>query len=190
MNQEQYLDELRERLFSRGAPPDQAQEIVAEVESHLAVSGEDPVDAFGLPDRYAASVLPGRWGEDAWPMLLTAILAGLGGWLAALAVTELAISGGPVKVGVAHVLVVAVLVAALLTIFSPAVAHRLPRTLTRLLVALAVVAVGGLATGLIGLTPAGEWTLVSVELPAALAVGLGLLAASALLSLRRRLKRR
>src|SRR5690606_15626762 len=59
VNRQQYLGELTERLFSRGVPPEQTREIVAEVESHLIDSGDDPIETFGLPDSYAASVVAG-----------------------------------------------------------------------------------------------------------------------------------
>jgi hypothetical protein len=182
MNRQQYLDELTERLFSRGVPTGQTKEIVAEVESHLIDSGDDAVETFGVPDSYAASVVPGRWGRDAWKMLLIAALAGSGGWLVALAVSEWAISGGPVTVQLLHIVVVAVLVLAVLLVFSPLLARRFPRTRTRLAIAFVVVCVSGLATGLFGLTSASELTLVRMDVGGALAVGVGLLVAAGLVS--------
>ncbi len=182
MNRQQYLGELTERLFSRGVPPEQTREIVAEVESHLIDSGDDPIETFGLPDSYAASVVAGRWRRDAWTMLLIAALAGSGGWLAALAVSEWIISGGPVTVQLLHIFVVAVLILAVLAVFSPLLARRFPRTRTRLVIALVAVTLGGLATGLFSLTPASEVALVHIDVPVALAVGVGLLVAAGLAS--------
>lgn len=51
------LDTYRQRLLvelrRRGVPGDRVGEAIAEVESHVAESGEDPVTAFGEPDAYA-----------------------------------------------------------------------------------------------------------------------------------------
>jgi hypothetical protein len=51
------LDEYRRQLITAlrmyGVPAPRIGEAVAEVESHLGDTGEDPVDAFGDPDEYA-----------------------------------------------------------------------------------------------------------------------------------------
>lgn len=53
MNLESYLAALAAQLERRGAGENRIAEVVAEVESHLADSGEQPLDAFGPADRYA-----------------------------------------------------------------------------------------------------------------------------------------
>jgi len=71
---ETYLERLAERLQRYGVETAQIGEIIAEVESHLAESGEDAVEAFGPPEAYAEhraaslerGVTPGDREEDAW----------------------------------------------------------------------------------------------------------------------------
>jgi len=181
MNRQEYLDELRERLFVYGAPEPRSAEIVAEVESHLVESGEDPVEAFGLPDRYAANVLlggrirPARW--------LPPAVAGLGGALTGLAATAPLLDRDRLVVDSNAVLVLVVLTAAMLVVFLPAVARRFPRTLTRLIMALAVIAVAGSCVSALGyFTPLGEWVLFTLEPAVGLAIGIGMLIAGALLA--------
>lgn len=50
-----YLRGLAYELGVRGVDRDQAQQVVAEVRSHLAESGEGPAAVFGMPSDYAAS---------------------------------------------------------------------------------------------------------------------------------------
>lgn len=57
MNTESYLSELATSLQTRGADSARTNEAVAEVESHLSESGEDPVEAFGPPEEYAEQLL-------------------------------------------------------------------------------------------------------------------------------------
>ena len=55
---EQYASDLAEALDVRDVPAEAARQIVREVESHLAESGEDPVEAFGPVSRYADQFAP------------------------------------------------------------------------------------------------------------------------------------
>ena len=57
MNVESYLSDLAASLQMRGADSARTSEAVAEVESHLAESGEDPMEAFGPPEEYAEQLL-------------------------------------------------------------------------------------------------------------------------------------
>lgn len=57
MNLEGYLGELAASLQMRGADSARTSEAVAEVQSHLSESGEDPMEAFGPPDEYAEQLL-------------------------------------------------------------------------------------------------------------------------------------
>ncbi|TYP80651.1 HAAS signaling domain-containing protein [Blastococcus xanthinilyticus] len=78
-----YRRDLLRALRSHHVAPERMGEIVAEVESHVAETGETPVEAFGPAAEYAAGF--------AGPRPLTARLAGIGlmvlglacGWLIA-----------------------------------------------------------------------------------------------------------
>lgn len=54
-----YVTELREALDRAGVAPQEREQIVAEVESHVTYTGERPVDAFGPPRVYAAQYAEG-----------------------------------------------------------------------------------------------------------------------------------
>ncbi|WP_199433511.1 HAAS signaling domain-containing protein [Qaidamihabitans albus] len=56
---ERYIDNLIIALQLRGVPGEKIGQIVAEVEAHVAESGEDPGDAFGKPREYART-----WARD------------------------------------------------------------------------------------------------------------------------------
>lgn len=59
-----YVKELSEQLRVNGVPEQRVRDIVAEVEGHVAATGEDPVVAFGQPVDYAAHwsrLSPRRW---------------------------------------------------------------------------------------------------------------------------------
>lgn len=59
-----YVRELSEQLRINGVPESQVRDIVAQVEGHVAVTGEDLVSAFGQPVDYAAQwrpLTPRRW---------------------------------------------------------------------------------------------------------------------------------
>ncbi|SDR16300.1 HAAS signaling domain-containing protein [Actinopolyspora saharensis] len=53
---EKYRNELMFALRVRDVPGDRIGDVLAEVETHVAESGEDPVEAFGTPGEYAARV--------------------------------------------------------------------------------------------------------------------------------------
>ncbi|MDO4242206.1 MAG: hypothetical protein Q4C85_00315 [Actinomyces sp.] len=48
-----YVDELILQLRLLGVPGDRVGQVLAETESHLAESGEDPIETFGPPRDYA-----------------------------------------------------------------------------------------------------------------------------------------
>jgi hypothetical protein len=56
-----YITELTEELSLRDVPPEAIDRIVREVHSHLAESGEDPIQAFGTVKRYADEFAPQSW---------------------------------------------------------------------------------------------------------------------------------
>ena len=84
-----YRRDLMLALRARHVPGDRIGEIVAEVESHVADTGEDPVDAFGSPKEYAASVAPAPRGARLalWALTLSGLAVG---WLVATSAFELA----------------------------------------------------------------------------------------------------
>lgn len=90
-----YRGDLILALRMRDVPGDRIGEIVAEVESHVADSGEDPCEAFGPPEQYAARFTGqdrARWGRaDA----LVALGSLVGGWALAGGLLGL-VSGDPV----------------------------------------------------------------------------------------------
>lgn len=78
------LDSYRERLLLalrlRDVPGDRIGEVLAEVEAHVAETGEDPVDAFGPPRRYADQVVRvsgrrGRWNLDRGVVVSSLVIA-------------------------------------------------------------------------------------------------------------------
>jgi hypothetical protein len=102
------LDTYRQRLLielrRRGVPGDRIGEAIAEVESHVAESGEDPVTAFGEPDAYAERLsgslrLPDRSGAR-WARWANAVVAA-GSFAAAGMVTTAIVGDGAVAERVA-----------------------------------------------------------------------------------------
>ncbi|TDC52552.1 hypothetical protein E1212_08110 [Jiangella ureilytica] len=59
---ERFRRELLTALRLRDVEPGRIGEVLAEVDSHLAETGEDPRDAFGAPADYARVVADGRPG--------------------------------------------------------------------------------------------------------------------------------
>ncbi|MGJ7907666.1 HAAS signaling domain-containing protein [Actinopolyspora sp. H202] len=53
---EKYRNELMFALRMREVPGDRVGDVLAEVETHVAETGQDPVEAFGTPGEYAARV--------------------------------------------------------------------------------------------------------------------------------------
>ncbi|WP_019853004.1 hypothetical protein [Actinopolyspora mortivallis] len=53
---EKYRDELTFALRMREVPGDRIGDVLAEVDSHVTETGQDPVEAFGAPGEYAARV--------------------------------------------------------------------------------------------------------------------------------------
>ena len=82
---DEYLAELAETLELRDVPTDAIAEIVREVESHVAESGENPVDAFGEPSQYADSFASPARSRGFWPQVIGAGLLGFGGGYSLLA---------------------------------------------------------------------------------------------------------
>jgi hypothetical protein len=79
-----YVRDLVYRLQLRDVEGARIGEIVAEVESHLAESGERPDVAFGPAREYAAQFgpEPAPWWRDPRTVAM-AVTAGVGGWLLA-----------------------------------------------------------------------------------------------------------
>lgn len=87
---EKYIDNLILALQLRGVPGEKIGQVVAEVEAHVAESGEDPSDAFGKPRDYARTWArntshPVHWSEWVRGALGIAACAA-GGWLLGIGV--------------------------------------------------------------------------------------------------------
>ncbi|MCV2490146.1 hypothetical protein OF117_12305 [Geodermatophilus sp. YIM 151500] len=89
-----YRRDLILALRMREVPGDRIGEIVAEVESHVADTGEDPLDAFGPARDYAAGFAGGRRSRWGWHELLVAVASGVGGYLVAVGLLGL-VGGTP-----------------------------------------------------------------------------------------------
>ncbi|SFP09650.1 hypothetical protein SAMN05660464_2037 [Geodermatophilus dictyosporus] len=78
-----YRRQLVQALQAGGVPPGRIGEVVAEVESHVADTGEDPREAFGPAREYAAAVAgPPSPGSRVWLGVVLALSAACG-WLIA-----------------------------------------------------------------------------------------------------------
>lgn len=76
-----YRESLVLHLRLQEVPPDRIGEIVAEVESHVADTGEDPTEAFGTPRDYAAGLTDEHRKPPWWWTTTTLVLAAAAGWL-------------------------------------------------------------------------------------------------------------
>jgi hypothetical protein len=81
-----YRRDLIVALRMREVPGDRIGEIVAEVESHVTDTGEDPMDAFGRPRDYAASLTSVYGRRRPWLLLGLSLLGAASGWLLATGV--------------------------------------------------------------------------------------------------------
>lgn len=68
-------------LRLRNVPADRVGEIVAEVESHVAETGEDPVDAFGSPREYAESFRGPQTRREQVALAGLLLTSAAAGWL-------------------------------------------------------------------------------------------------------------
>ena len=77
---QRYTRALMLALRVRHVSSERIGEVVAEVESHVAETGEDPREAFGTPQQYAVAVAGRRVAEDSstW---LAIVLGGASGWM-------------------------------------------------------------------------------------------------------------
>ncbi len=76
-----YRQSLVLALRLQEVPPDRIGEIVAEVDSHVADTGEDPAEAFGSPRAYAASLTDEHRPTPWWWTTTLVVLAAAAGWL-------------------------------------------------------------------------------------------------------------
>lgn len=77
--QEEYAAELTEILELRGVPAAAAAQIVREVQSHIADSGEDPVAVFGTPSQYADNFTPKFRMTRLWMLIISSVILTAGG---------------------------------------------------------------------------------------------------------------
>ena len=89
-----YSTRLLLALRERDVPGPRIAEALAEVESHVAETGEEPEAAFGPPREYAAAVASalaadnGSRGRRAWRTWGRTAAAGVGGWVGADALID------------------------------------------------------------------------------------------------------
>ena len=126
---QRYTRGLMFALRVRHVPSDRIGEVVAEVESHIAETGEDPRDAFGPPQRYAVAVTGPRVAEDSSTWVAIA-LGGASGWMLTRAVfaiinKESEVYGHPTWLAVVEALALAVgAVSAAQRLYRPVVDPR------------------------------------------------------------------
>lgn len=104
---EKYTNDLLLALRVRELPGDRIGEVLAEVESHVADTGEDPYETFGSPRRYAQSICPPRTGAVRRDMFGQAVLGAVAGWLLARSTFSL-VAGDDSLYGLPVLLVLAV----------------------------------------------------------------------------------
>jgi hypothetical protein len=80
---EKYNADLLVALRLREVPGPRIGDILAEVESHVADTGESPYEAFGTPRQYAGRVAPARTPAVRREMFGQAVLGAAAGWLLA-----------------------------------------------------------------------------------------------------------
>ena len=106
---QRWLDDLLLRLRLLQVPGTRIGEVLAEVQAHVAETGEHAQDAFGTPKEYAGHVAEavgvtpgGVWARVgagmSWRDLLAAVVSGLAGYLLATGLWALA-AGEPSTVG-------------------------------------------------------------------------------------------
>ncbi|WP_150461097.1 hypothetical protein [Nesterenkonia ebinurensis] len=77
-----YLDELHTALELRETRDSLTDDVVRQVESHIAETGEDPYEAFGDPVQYAQGHSPRSATAPFWALLAASVLLACGGgWL-------------------------------------------------------------------------------------------------------------
>jgi HAAS domain-containing protein len=189
MNESAYLEELRQRLSFRGASRKQVKDIVAEVRSHLADSGEDPVDAFGKPDEYAESVLRGyRWPTAR--VLAMLLLTVPGGSIVVRSVNAWRNGEGVVPVQTDEFVFWLVLSLVISLGLMPGVHRRFAGTSSRTLTMFLVAGLAAGGAGYLGSSLFGERAMVSFTPWLAFSVGFGLLGVAALVAVAWRFLRR
>ncbi|EAP97328.1 hypothetical protein JNB_17698 [Janibacter sp. HTCC2649] len=77
-----YSKLLAEQLRINGVREREVREIVAQVQDHVLMTGEDPIVAFGQPADYAGTWRPLRW--TSWLLRLTTACLGVTGLVALL----------------------------------------------------------------------------------------------------------
>jgi hypothetical protein len=89
-----YRRELVPALRAGNVPPERIGEIVAEVESHVADTGEDPREAFGPARDYAAGFRQPRSRASVAASVATTLVGALCGFLVAVGIIGL-VDGEP-----------------------------------------------------------------------------------------------
>ena len=76
-------------LRARRVPAERIGEVLAEVDSHVAETGEDPTEAFGTPREYAASLTHEHRRDRPALLVLEALSGGAAGWFVAVGAVTL-----------------------------------------------------------------------------------------------------
>ncbi|GAB3356001.1 HAAS signaling domain-containing protein [Modestobacter lapidis] len=167
-----YCNDLLVALRMADVPGPRIGEVLTEVRGHLAESGEDPVEAFGAPEEYAAALAGDRALTAPAERLrsgLTGAAFTLGGWWLADGATTLA-TGGPAELGPVP-LVAAALAAAAAPWALEQLVSRSRARLARGVLAIAAAVAALTALGLL-LNDRVGW---AVPAPVPLVLGLALL---------------
>ncbi|MEI4272926.1 hypothetical protein TEK04_14455 [Klenkia sp. LSe6-5] len=84
-----YQQRLVAALRLRRVPAERIGEVVAEVDSHVAETGEDPAEVFGTPRAYAASLTHEHRRDSRAGTALELVSGALAGWFLAVGAVDL-----------------------------------------------------------------------------------------------------
>lgn len=88
---DRYQRNLLLQLHYREVPGSRIGDVLAEVDSHVAETGDDPNETFGPPRQYAATIAPRRPSDRRRQLriFMEVLAGGVAGWLLAVAVINL-----------------------------------------------------------------------------------------------------
>lgn len=78
---EQYIANLVTELREKEVPGKVIGDAIAQVESHIAEGGEDPMAAFGSPREFAQQLALRRKRPTTWPLYVASAVLAIGGAL-------------------------------------------------------------------------------------------------------------
>lgn len=171
-----YRDELTLALRLHEISGDRVGEVLAEVETHISETGEDPVVAFGSPREYAAQVAGhievGRGKRSTAEILSGALVTGALTFIGADLLFGGLFADGPIPVRaldlVVWLLMPGVVAGAIFVLFRGVTAVSNGRTYT--VAGIGLIAMVMVGSAVVGASDGGESL---VELPPALGTGIG-----------------